>query len=328
MSALFALLCLLSSTGVYAWDAAAHRLSATIAYEYLLPSPREALISILQQHPRYAEDFEAQMPPGVRNSSSSAQARWLLGQAAVWPDMARNLPAREQQRFNRPDWHWIDGRWLPDNSEVFSQGNVYIAMTPLPSMVNTARGTTLRPEQVNNMMLALDDSLAKLHDEAALMSERAVALCWVMHLVGDIHQPLHAGSLLSPRVFPEGDRGGNAINTDNGNLHARWDQALRQQPGNDTLQRLLNQAAQLADSPRVLNTSSLHWLQESREILHNLVYTDEMKQAVLRSERTGAALPRFTLDQAYQQQMRQSAEQRLLLAGLRLARVLNELPEK
>ena len=321
-----ALVFLFSSSGVFAWDAAAHRLSATITYESLLPSRREALLTILQHHPRYAEDFQAQMPAAIRADSASAQARWLLGQAAVWPDLARSLPARERQRYNHPDWHWIDGRWLrPHIDGEAIQGNVYIGMTPLPPLLHS-RSTHAVPRlsQIDNMMLALDYSLAKLRDEAAPMPERAIALCWVMHLLGDIHQPLHAGSLLSPRVFPDGDRGGNAIMTEDGNLHARWDQALRQQPLPTTLQQLMRQADELADSAVVLTTDSNHWLQESREILHSSVYSAEMINAVLHSERTGAVLPRFTLDAPYQQQMRQISEQRLLLAGLRLAKVLNE----
>jgi len=337
---LLALVHLFSSPAASAWDAAAHRLSASISDEYLLPSRRETLLTILQQHPRYAEDFQAQMPAAVRTGSTAAQSRWLLGQAAIWPDMARNLPERERQRYNHPDWHWIDGRWLrlPDSDSTATQGsaaqsatapaaalqgNVYIGMSALQPIQNPTTDT-VPLSQVDNMMLALDYSLAKLRDHTALMSERAIALCWVMHLLGDIHQPLHAGSLFSPRVFPEGDRGGNAILTEDGNLHARWDQALRHQPLAETLRRLLQQAARLADSALVMNTESHHWLQESRAILHSSVYSEGMINAVLRSERTGALLPRFNLDQPYQQQMRHLSEQRLLLAGLRLARVLNE----
>jgi len=334
------LLVLLSSTpGVFAWDAAAHRLSASISDEYLLPSRREALLKILQQHPRYAEDFQAQMPAAIRAGSTAAQARWLLGQAAVWPDLARSLPERERRRYNHPNWHWIDGRWLRPTEATSAaaqgtatqsaataamQGNVYVGMSPLPPILNAGTGAVPRLNQVDNMMLALDYSLATLRDNTALMSERAIALCWVMHLLGDIHQPLHAGSLMSPRVFPDGDRGGNAIMTQDDNLHARWDQALSQQPLAETLQQLLRQAERLMDSAAVLDTDSDHWLQESRQILHSSVYSDEIIDAVLHSERTGASLPRFTLDQPYQRQMRQLSEQRLLLAGLRLARVLND----
>src|SRR5262249_13992287 len=40
--------------------------------------------------------------------------------------------------------------------------------------------------------------------------DKAVALSWVFHLVGDVHQPLHAATLYNGQ-FPRGDRGGNSI---------------------------------------------------------------------------------------------------------------------
>ena len=58
---------------------------------------------------------------------------------------------------------------------------------------------------------------------------RAIDLCWVEHLVGDIHQPLHAASLYEADL-PDGDRGGNLDLVATGdaehptaNLHAVWD---------------------------------------------------------------------------------------------------------
>jgi len=41
-------------------------------------------------------------------------------------------------------------------------------------------------------------------------ADKAMALSWLLHLVGDAHQPLHAAGFFS-REFPESDRGGNAF---------------------------------------------------------------------------------------------------------------------
>ena len=38
--------------------------------------------------------------------------------------------------------------------------------------------------------------------------EKAIYLTWLMHLVGDIHQPLHCAAVFSEQ-FPNGDKGGN-----------------------------------------------------------------------------------------------------------------------
>ena len=59
--------------------------------------------------------------------------------------------------------------------------------------------------------------------------KRAIHLAWIFHLVGDVHQPLHAASRVTDRRDErEGDRGGNGFGLDewNRNLHAFWDGAL------------------------------------------------------------------------------------------------------
>lgn len=76
-----------------------------------------------------------------------------------------------------------------------------------------------------------------------------------------------------------------------------------------------------ADPARMV-TDPYEWLEESREIMQQSVYTDEIKAGVLRSERRGSPLPEFTLDADYIARMQSIAENRLALAGLRLALVL------
>src|SRR4051794_37148479 len=66
--------------------------------------------------------------------------------------------------------------------------------------------------------------------------DKAVALCWILHLIGDVHQPLHCATLYSPQ-FERGDLGGNSfgvkINGKEYRLHTFWDNALDVVPGTD-----------------------------------------------------------------------------------------------
>jgi hypothetical protein len=55
-----------------------------------------------------------------------------------------------------------------------------------------------------------------LQDQTWPGSERAIALGWLGHLVGDAPQPCHARSLYVEEIFPEGDRGANSIRTKQG----------------------------------------------------------------------------------------------------------------
>jgi hypothetical protein len=74
---------------------------------------------------------------------------------------------------------------------------------------------------------------ATKHWHTGSRCKRAVALCWVCHLVGDGHQPLHTVKLLTTQFpAPEGDRGGTRfyIRVREGartiSLHTFWDDLI------------------------------------------------------------------------------------------------------
>ena len=67
---------------------------------------------------------------------------------------------------------------------------------------------TKEPEPVNILTaMAENESVVKNENDG---ERSAVALAWLFHLVGDIHQPLHTAQLFTVE-YPEGDRGGNEI---------------------------------------------------------------------------------------------------------------------
>jgi len=276
------------------------------------------LLRILQQHPRYEQDFLEQIPPSIDRNNEDKLFEWLLGQAAFWPDITRGLPESEREKFNRGNWHYIDGAWLRGQADV--QGNTYIGVAPLDD-VSGPRAQNIRNEtDAKNVMTALDFNSALLADSRTPAAQRAVALCWVLHLIGDIHQPLHVGSLYTRNRFTNGDRGGNGIATQQGNLHARWDRALSATSVSSNLDTLLEQhgaTLQRMDQQNDLDWSE--WMNESRALLLNTVYNEAMKSAIARSDRTNDPLPTFTLNQDYVATMEFHARTRLALAGRRLA---------
>lgn len=304
-----------------AWDATSHRLSVYVAWEALSTDERNSLLKILARHPRYQEDFLDVMPANVMVGNEVVQARWLLGQAALWPDLTRGLDEEAKIRYNHPDWHWIDGAWIRGNSE---QGNVYVGADPLPSIHDEAQGAVESAADVSNIVLAIEFNQGVLQDRLSSPEDKAVALCWLLHLIGDIHQPLHSGALVSSSLFKTGDRGGNGIRTRGGdNLHSTWDGALRNQPFDDTLRRMNStvRAARFDEISLDINV----WLQESRELLNEFVYPDEIKVEVLRSERRDTPMPTIALDQDYVSKMQAYSEDRLTLAGTRLLLTLRKV---
>ncbi len=319
------LLCALSalSSLASAWDSTGHRLSANIALHYLDFETQNSLLKILKQHPRYQQDFIDEMPQDLVGAPPERQLGWLLGQAAYWPDMARGLPEQVRTRYNRPSWHYIDGAWLRGAASV--QGNIYINRPSAPDIIGAAGNSIKTEQQADNVVTALDYNTHLLTNAQTNPAERAVALCWVLHLIGDIHQPLHSGSLYSASLFRTGDRGGNAISVGEKNLHATWDQAM--DGADEQTRRLLYEAAYEDFSGR--ESDWTEWLAESRDYLIPSVYNDTILDAIrLADSRGEMQLATQELSKNYVSDMVSIASERLGLAGLRLAIWFqNELPK-
>ncbi|MEA3047815.1 MAG: nuclease [Sphingomonadales bacterium] len=119
-----------------------------------------------------------------------------LAQAATWPDDMRSDPAEFWQRTASP-FHFV----------TVPQGRTY-AQAGAP------------PE--GDAVTALARFAAVLRDPNASLDDKRLALRFSVHIIGDLHQPLHNGR--------EGDRGGNNVRVtlfgQSTNLHSVWDSGL------------------------------------------------------------------------------------------------------
>jgi hypothetical protein len=316
----FLLLLLLSFTPpALGWDSVGHRITSAVALNYLNEEKRIRLIEILAFHPRYQEDFLNRIPDFVDQADEQDLSTWLLGQAAYWPDIARGLASEDRARYNRPAWHFTDGAWLRGAAQT--QGNIYLETTPFATIAGEPPASIASETQAHNVVTAIDYNSRLLTNDQESAPDRAIALCWVLHLIGDIHQPLHTGSLFTPTLFAEGDRGGNGIPTgSSGNLHGDWDRALRSGGFVENLPLVLNSIAGYENSTMAgIESDSTVWMAESREILNLVVYSDAMRSAVQRADENSMELNELELSSEYITGMQNISRQRLGLAGYRLA---------
>ncbi len=313
---------LVFGTPAMAWDSVGHRVSAQVAVAFLEPGVRERLVAILADHPRFQEDFLDDVPGFIDASNHVEYESWLLSQAAFWPDIARGLPRGERERYHRGNWHYIDGAWV--RGQAMAQGNSYVGIDPMPHVPGLEAAAVRSEAEVDNVVLGLDYNMALLTDSATDPASRAVALCWVLHLAGDIHQPLHTGSLFSARLFDDGDAGGNGIETSEGNLHAVWDRALREQGVLAGIGAILDWLQDIDRS--AIESAPLDWtlwMKESRELVTTVVYPDAVREEILTAEREGRDFGEIALSTGYLAEMREISRQRLGLAALRMALLFN-----
>ncbi len=164
--------------------------------------------------------------------------------------------------------------------------------------------------------------------------ERAIALSWLAHLVGDAHQPCHAGSLYIARVFPDGDRGANGIPVKQSqNLHALWDGLLGDEFGaNDVRRRIhairsdieiMSHGRDGLKLPKALNP--LTWLRESRAAALTHVYTPSVLNPVRAVSRgLTSKLVAIDVSDQYVQRAERTSHFRAARAAHRLAAIWRE----
>jgi len=160
-----------------------------------------AQIAFDRLNPRAKAQARKLLAIQINPAAVTAKSRNFIN-AAHWADDLRPFP--EFDSFK--ELHFID--------KFFSEDG-----TPLPADLSPNNIVTALEENVNILKTSTDNNA------------RAQALRFIIHFVGDIHQPLHCGSRVSA-ALPTGDRGGNSVNLKirqpNGtmkstNLHSYWD---------------------------------------------------------------------------------------------------------
>ena len=309
---------------VQAWSEAGHRIIASIAFRQLTPTAQSTWAAILTHHPRYAEDFARYMPPDVAAGDESSRNEWLFQQAAIWPDMARGLPDELKRIYNHPTWHYIDiPSFLSDDDRAALEKTLAINMS-------LEAPESAQPEM--NAVQAIRLARRSLSTRADDAGEAAVWLCWLLHDLGDLHQPLHSTAIFAVKLFPEGDKGGNSVLTQQGfNLHALWDEFLgdwatfamardraMELAGREDLATVGREAAAQLDEKV--------WLDESRHLAQSIVYSPEVLSYLrVQATRTDGQPPSpLRLSEEYLTGGVRIATNRVTQAGFRLGAVLQE----
>jgi hypothetical protein len=311
------------ATTALAWSEAGHKLVGSVAFRLLSSDQQAKIVSILKNHPRWQEDFESKMPAELADENERNE--WIFQQAAVWPDIARSFQGEAREKYTHGPWHYID---LP----------MYLTPKDEATLADTlTENISLTPptEEQEKMNVVQTIRLARrlLADKSTPDDKKAVMLCWLMHDVGDIHQPLHSTALYSRNLFPTGDRGGNSIKTDQRkNLHAVWDQFLGVRSSfrtthNRAIKEMADPEQSAAGADAATKLDEKTWLDESHALAESTAYDSEVT-GYLRGYINEKEAPPIHLTERYLKEGGRVAELRVVEAGYRLGAVLKQIAEE
>lgn len=309
MRKIFGLLFVLTvCTTAFAWDDTGHKISTEIAWRNMTPAAREKAVAVLLGAP---EDSGLLNLLASDSRSLATRQQQMFYTASTWADLVRDQRfASRHKSYHRGNWHYLNTFWRDAGGK--------------PEIV-----TELKSD-AQNMVERLFEFDKILSDEKANTADRALALAWILHLAGDIHQPLHCSGRVT-ELEPTGDQGGNlflitpADAPKRDNLHWYWDSIIsRSSPrindeGDSTyITRLTDEIVKKHPATEFANASKPgkydQWQQEGFEVAAKEVYPISLNRNEMPVE-------------SYRQRAVKTAEQRLALAGYRMAALFNRIFE-
>jgi hypothetical protein len=292
----------------FAWDDVGHKITAYIAWQQMTPDVRARVIKILLAAPEDAQLSTFYMPYGSRTDTARKRDFFMI--AATWPDIIRDRAFDTRyKKYHHSNWHYSDTLWTIQN------GKVEILQGPSDS-------GGLAMEKIADFI--------KLAQSDANDTDKAIAIAWLEHLIGDIHQPLHASGRVTD-LEPKGDQGANLFlltpkdtpRQSQENLHWFWDNIIVRNIPNTTdasdaeyispiAKDIMDKYSFAKMQSRLAIDNPQQWKKESFEIASTEIYSPDLKRFEMPSS-------------SYKKKALKISEERLALAGYRMAALFNKL---
>jgi len=166
---------------------------------------------------------------------------------------------------------------------------------------------SLEAQKAPNLYTQIKNLAKKIKDKNTSESDKKNSLIFLVHLMGDLHQPLHVGRYE--------DLGGNKINLtyfgQNTNLHSLWDTKMVEDRKYSYTEFANLLDIKPKDEVKTIQGGALQdWLYDSQKIA-NSIYFHTPKDSKLSYD--------------YNYRFESTVERQLLYGGLRLAKVLNDV---
>jgi hypothetical protein len=304
---------------VLAWNATGHQVVAGIAWDNMTPTARRNAIALLQAAPP-----DACLLDLLSNDLRPLEVRQreFFMRASTWSDIVR--PSEEDTRactrFHRRNWHFINYFWEGTSGATGNDAPQDREDIQIPEVNAVERLKLFRPFVVCGTPAC-----------GTPQEERATTLAWVLHLVGDIHQPLHTSARVTTRPLErEGDQGGNLFKLGSSNdalsLHSFWDGILdrsiqRTQEESNNNFAYLNRVIGIIVQEHPRNTAMVSRLRPGDFEAWSLEGFDRTKRLVYPQALQRGQMP----NQNYRRTAFTTSKEVVAFAGYRLADLLNQM---
>jgi hypothetical protein len=306
--------CLLLPTVMLGWGSIGHMTVAYVAYQRLTPATKARVRGLLKLNPDYAA-WDQQVPAGA-SADDHDQRIFMI--AATWAD---DIKGDSKYTDDGPDPNTPGGASSSQNigyTDLFRHRYWHFIDTPY--YIDGTSGYAVPTPNAQTQIAAFRAVLASTQSDDL----KSYDLVWLLHLIGDVHQPLHATTRVSA-AEAKGDAGGNNVKLMGdaaSNLHSYWDDL----PGADC--NFCSNKAHCVDRAIVLgkslqpaavktghNTDADQWILESFKYAETAAY----KTPIASADGPYTIVP----GSKYERAALALANKRVALAGARLAEVLN-----
>ena len=314
-------------SSAYAWDHPGHMTTADIAYteiERARPDLMETIGLLFLSHPDVAPFWVA-----AGEAKGKERVKRMFLECARWPD---------DSKFTQRDMlSWHTARWA-----VLAQDAPPEAKAAVAARHGKPAGQAIE---------ALKLTYGMISNPETSPTERAWALCWLMHVMGDIHQPMHVSDLFS-KQFPTGNAAGSMgyvmdpVTNTPITLHILWDSNVLRVPTEAEVDKHTQEFMkkyprsafpEMKDHPITDPDAFLEWTKEGNKIAVDWAFNLEMAvdpDKNQTSEQLVKKMVNFILNgvspvkeapplpPGYWEKLQSTAERRITLAGYRIADLL------
>lgn len=291
----------------FGWDEVGHKISAYIAWQRMTPDVRDRVHKILLAAPEDSQIASFYMTYGTRSEEIRKREYFMF--MATWADVVRDRNfAVRYKNYHRSNWHYSDKFWQVKAGKI----------EYLPA-----------PEDGGQAVNKLNEYDAMIRGRVN-DSQKAVAIAWLQHLIGDLHQPLHTSARVTETEL-KGDQGGNLfLLTPQGtprekqeNLHWFWDSiVVRNIPNKDNecdtefiepiAEKFIKKYPYSKMQERIAMGKYDEWAAESLKLAQEDVFSSDLVRFQTPSEN-------------YKKKAFGVAEERLALAGYRMGELFNQV---